>query len=50
MINMLLFPQLLSWNPLDVRQPEFETMGWFSTLVHYGTEEGQAPVRNERTL
>ncbi|KAM4047704.1 PAX3- and PAX7-binding protein 1 [Anomaloglossus baeobatrachus] len=39
LLNPLIRLQLLSWNPLEPRCCDFESMGWFESLLFYGCEE-----------
>ncbi|XP_043927959.1 PAX3- and PAX7-binding protein 1 [Protopterus annectens] len=39
LFNPLVRLQLIPWNPLEAKCPEFENMLWFESLLFYGCEE-----------
>nr|XP_056714457.1 PAX3- and PAX7-binding protein 1 [Euleptes europaea] len=39
LLNPLIRLQLLTWNPLEDKCPDFESMLWFESLLFYGCEE-----------
>ncbi|XP_073440629.1 PAX3- and PAX7-binding protein 1 isoform X2 [Dendrobates tinctorius] len=39
LLNPLIRLQLVTWNPLEPKCCDFESMGWFESLLFYGCEE-----------